>query len=318
MSGLLWTKWYFPDWTNDPGLRASSIASRGLWMDMLCIAARHDPPGYVAINGNGLATDTLARMVGASVPEIEPLLAELERNGVFSRNRNGVIYSRRMVRETKAMKIAKENGKKGGNPNIRKTTVISEEVNPPVNPPLNTHKPEAKKQERIPLTPKGDEVGLFEERAGPSKPKIDIDEKFEQFRQAYPTRDGANPRKPAYEKFKRLIDGGVDPDAIIRGAAAYRDQQIRLGKNGTQYVKQAQFWLNQEGWRDDYGPASKHAPTAVPQQVHSLPDSQWSSYLQRYANGLPWPDSCGPPPGKPGCRAPPALIQKFGFNEIRH
>lgn len=137
MSRLHWTKWEFDAWINDQGVRASSLAARGLWMDMLSIAARHDPPGYVGINGNPLDSDTLARMVGASVQVVETLLAELERNGVFSRNRNGMIYSRRMVRDIKRIKNSRENGKKGGNPSIGNKRGISGWVNPPVNPPLN-------------------------------------------------------------------------------------------------------------------------------------------------------------------------------------
>ena len=120
---LLWTKWFFPDWSNDPGLRASSLAARGLWMDMLCIAALHDPPGFIAINGNGIDVGTLARMVGASAQTVEPLIAELEGNGVFSRDRNGVIYSRRMVRDVKRLKTAQKQGRAGGNPDIRRGSV---------------------------------------------------------------------------------------------------------------------------------------------------------------------------------------------------
>ena len=153
---LLWTKWFFPDWSNDPGLRASSLAARGLWMDMLCIAAQHDPPGFIAINGNGADVDTLARLVGASPQVVEPLIAELERNGVFSRNRAGMIYSRRMVRDVKRMKTAQKNGKLGGNPTLCSDGRNPRSDNHPDKPPDKAHKPifqESKNPRSSPQSP---------------------------------------------------------------------------------------------------------------------------------------------------------------------
>ena len=89
---------FWKDWRSEPGLRASSLAARGLWIEMLSIAAEHKPKGYVAISGRALDIDELARMVSASVEDVRELLAELERNGVFNRLRDGTIYCRRMVR----------------------------------------------------------------------------------------------------------------------------------------------------------------------------------------------------------------------------
>lgn len=88
--------WFWSDWDSDPSLRACGFAAQGLWMKMLCIAARHDPIGYVSVNGNGLDCDTIARMTGGVTQEVELLIGELERNGVFSRDRNGTIYCRKM------------------------------------------------------------------------------------------------------------------------------------------------------------------------------------------------------------------------------
>jgi hypothetical protein len=114
-------------------------------MDMLCIAALHDPPGFIAINGNGIDVGTLARMVGASAQTVEPLIAELEGNGVFSRDRNGVIYSRRMVRDVKRLKTAQKHGRLGGNPTLCGNRRNSGEDNPPDKPrdkpPDKAHKP---------------------------------------------------------------------------------------------------------------------------------------------------------------------------------
>lgn len=121
MSGSLpFGKFFWSDYASDPALKICSFAAQGLWMRMLCIAAEHDPVGYVAVNGRGLDTNTIARATGGSLDEVQELLAELETNGVFSRDRRGWIYSRRMIRDAKKARNAREIGKKGGNPSLRK------------------------------------------------------------------------------------------------------------------------------------------------------------------------------------------------------
>jgi hypothetical protein len=185
---------------SDPGVRACSLGARGLWMDMLCIAARHDPPGYVAVNGNPIDNGTLARMVGASLQDVESLLTELDRAGVFSRNRNGIIYSRRMVRETKANAKARENGKKGGNPNLRKHEEIPQEVNPPLNPPLKLVSgiiPEARDKN----------IGLDKSNPRPKRKSVRTtnDDEFCLFWDGYPT-DANMSKKEAFQAWQKLDD----------------------------------------------------------------------------------------------------------------
>lgn len=107
---------YWKDYENDEGLRVSSLAAQGLWMRLLCVAAKADPYGYVLINGCEIGVTGVARLGSVTETEAATLLDELERNGVFSRDRKGRIYSRRMVKESAVRKKAVENGKKGGNP----------------------------------------------------------------------------------------------------------------------------------------------------------------------------------------------------------
>lgn len=132
---------YWKDWENDESLRVSSLAAQGLWMRLLCIAVKAQPYGYVVINGNPIGVAGVARLSGATESEAGDLLAELERNGVFSKDRKGRIFSRRLVREKKRREKAVENGKEGGNPALlassRKAKEKSNPVNHEVNPPDN-------------------------------------------------------------------------------------------------------------------------------------------------------------------------------------
>lgn len=65
---------------------------------------------------------------------------------------------------------------------------------------------------------------------------------------AYPKRKGPNPRKPAYDKFIRLLRAGENPEDIISGARRYA--ALDSTKPGTEFVPQLVTWLNQERWRD--------------------------------------------------------------------
>jgi hypothetical protein len=122
VSGNPWSKFFWADWESDPALKLCSLAAQGLWMRMLCIAASHDPIGYVAVAGRGLEGTDLARMTGASEPEVDALVGELVRNGVCSRDAKGRFYSRRMIRDARRSAEARKNGKLGGNPSLAKVT----------------------------------------------------------------------------------------------------------------------------------------------------------------------------------------------------
>lgn len=61
-----------------------------------------------------------------------------------------------------------------------------------------------------------------------------------------------NPRKPAFEKFERLIRQGVPPETIIGGAKRFETIERGAGRWGTDKVAQAITWLNQHRW-EGYG-----------------------------------------------------------------
>lgn len=112
-----WMKFYPSDWQSDVLLRACSIAARGLWVEMLCIMQKAEPIGHLLVNGKKPSTALLAVLCGVSERELKRLLAELEGYNVFD-VQDGVIVSRRMVRDAAKALKDKENGKKGGNPQI--------------------------------------------------------------------------------------------------------------------------------------------------------------------------------------------------------
>jgi hypothetical protein len=121
-------KFYPQDWRADEKLRMCSLAARGLWLEMLALMHRSERYGQLLISGHVPTDAQLAVQVGAPPSEVSALLAELESAGVFSRAAIGAIYSRRMTRDAKKAKIARQNGKTGGNPSLRKQTENSGSV----------------------------------------------------------------------------------------------------------------------------------------------------------------------------------------------
>lgn len=208
------------------------MAAKGLWIDMLCIAAQSDPIGYLTVKKVPLSVQDIARMCGGSENEVGNLITELDQNGVLSRDRNGTIYSRRLVRDDNKARIAQKNGKKGGNPTLSNQRVISASDNPP-------DKGGVKPQ--IPLT------------TIQKKDLLVYDENFEEAWRCYPRRDGGNPKSPAAKRFLSAIKAGADPREIIDGVKRYAAAEAK--NIGTPFIPQMVKWLGDQRWLD-YGPGA--------------------------------------------------------------
>lgn len=116
-------QFYPSDHRSETGLQLSSLAARGLWTEMLCVMHEGNPYGHlVTANGQRIDVPQLARLVGETPGTIRKLLDELEANQVFSREEDGTIYSRRMVRDEHIRTVRAEAGRQGGNPQLTKRT----------------------------------------------------------------------------------------------------------------------------------------------------------------------------------------------------
>lgn len=115
-----WMKFYTSDWRADPRLKMCSPAARGMWIEMICLMHEATPYGHLLIHGQSPNEAQLASLTGIHIAELPGLVAELERLGVFSKTREGVIYSRKLVRMASKAAVARKNGKKGGNPTLGK------------------------------------------------------------------------------------------------------------------------------------------------------------------------------------------------------
>lgn len=114
-----WIKFFVLDWRADLELRECSFAARGLWIDILTIMHQADPRGYLLLNAEAPTALRLAKMLGGTEREVSRLLAELENARVFSKTEQGVIYSRKMVRDEKESQEKARRGRMGGNPALK-------------------------------------------------------------------------------------------------------------------------------------------------------------------------------------------------------
>lgn len=124
MSKNPWMKFYPLDWRGDPKLRMCSMAARGLWIEILALMHEASPYGHLLINGKSPTDAQVAVLAGAPSDQVTGLLSELEAAGVFSRTKDSVVYSRRMIRDEKKSAVARKNGGRGGNPTLSKDNGI--------------------------------------------------------------------------------------------------------------------------------------------------------------------------------------------------
>jgi hypothetical protein len=106
-------QFYPADWRKDVELRSCSVAARGLWIDMLCLAHECEPYGNLVVNGKPMKAAQIAGQVGLTPGQCEKLIAELVENGVARVKEDGTLYSKRMVDDEDLRNRRAEGGKAG-------------------------------------------------------------------------------------------------------------------------------------------------------------------------------------------------------------
>lgn len=141
-----WLKFYPTDWRSDPALRMCSAAARGVWIDLICLMHEATPYGHLLVNGRCPTDAQVAVLTGTPPDQLTQCLRELEDAGVFSRTKDGTIYSRKLTRMAKKAATARNNGRKGGNPTLGKREDNSSSDNLQVKGGVKPQKLEARDQ----------------------------------------------------------------------------------------------------------------------------------------------------------------------------
>jgi hypothetical protein len=116
-------QFYPGDWVRD-SVAGCSLAAQGLWLRIMNVAHDSERYGYLVQNGVAMPPEAIARRCGCSVEQFEELLQELNRAGVPSRTADGIIYSRRMVRDEHLRQVRASGGSESlNNPNVARPKV---------------------------------------------------------------------------------------------------------------------------------------------------------------------------------------------------
>ena len=248
-NGHRWSKFWWRDHQGDAALRACSLAARGYWMELLCIAHEAERMGYVLLNGNIPTGRQLAAIAGCTEREAKKYETELESSGVFSRTEDGTIFCRRMVRDASASEAGKAWGSTGGNPGLKpKTNGV--EPKPPltkgVNPPPLTPQDKPTRYE-IPQTPPVKGGGyLLEEEA-------EEEERKEGTPPSPPAKSGGRPAtilpddwQPKPKAHALAHDLGLTPAEVLFEADKMRDWARAKASKAVDWDARFNNWMRNE------------------------------------------------------------------------
>lgn len=98
MGKLPFLQLYPGDWLGDT-VSGCCLEAQGLWLRMMFLMHTSERYGYLSQNGSPIPHGSVARRCGCTPEQYESLLAELVNAGVPSLSDEGIVYSRRMVRD---------------------------------------------------------------------------------------------------------------------------------------------------------------------------------------------------------------------------
>lgn len=119
MAGKPWFKFFIGDWSKAPELRRCSKSTKGVWIDMICLAYECEEIGVFQTSNVPWSDSDIAVAIGGDLAENLRAIEELLAKGVCSRNQAGAIFCRRIVREEAKARACSIAGKKGGNPALK-------------------------------------------------------------------------------------------------------------------------------------------------------------------------------------------------------
>jgi hypothetical protein len=272
---------------------------------MLCLMHEARPHGSLLVNGKPVTAARLANLVGGGVAEVEGFLAELEEAGVFSRDADGALYSRRMRRDEERAAVNRVNGRAGGNPLLK--AGVNPPVNPGVNPPVNpadkagvkAQKPESRLQTPDPENsaalhppPRGEGVAA-------TGAKLDGIEAAcrAALGEAAPDDVVIGPMVAVVERF------GAERVCLALASEARRKRR--------RPIKSWRLWAEivaESLAEEPRGPPPAPEEMAALLNGERVPRAALMAAIERWNAGGDWPTSLGGPPRRHGCALPEAFL----------
>lgn len=237
MSNSPYVQFYTSDFLG--GTSGMTAASKGVYITLLCLMYETEAPLTQK-------WDMLARRCGCTLPAFKKAVSDLADDGKITITDDGLWSEKcekhialRRERQNSAASAAKKRWEKS-----------------------------KQKQE-------ADDAGAMQAQCQP-EPEPELYKyigHFEEFWSVYPHRNGRKQkRKPSLQKFEAAVRRGVDPQQIIDGARAFRQDRKALSN----FAPDPSTWLNQEGWTDeiDTGPPDQ------PQNERQAKILRWNKIAQ--------------------------------------
>ena len=235
-----WIKFFGMDWRGDTNLQLCNLEARGLWIEMMAIMMDCIPHGHLTHNGAGMSTSNLAALVRIEVSTCENLLKQLRDNHVFSTTPEGVIFSRRMVRDKYLRQVRSEAGRQGGNASFcssKKSQIVSSKPSRARAPALDSG---------ILVSGTLDSQEKEEDCKGKEKP---IDG-FPEFWKAYPRKVAKADAEKAWAK----LQPGAELRKLILASVTRQAEGRDWRKDGGRFIPYPATWLNGRRWGDEENP----------------------------------------------------------------
>lgn len=198
-------------------------------MRMLSVMAKAKRMGYLLDGEKQMESKTLAKLYGETEAETDLLIAELFNHGVPSKTDDGIIFNRRLVRDSRISDVRSLAGRMGGRP--KKQT---------------ESKPKAKSKQGVKANTKAPSVSAS---VSASVSSSELEKEFNQFWTAYPRHDG---KTDALKAFTALRNKGIPITDIAKGFNGYIEylKDKRLKENFAQSPKHAATFLRNDCWRE--------------------------------------------------------------------
>jgi hypothetical protein len=117
---------FYPgDWRKDIAVQSLSYHHRGIWFEILMLMHCSEQRGRLVLAGKPMPNDAVARLLGLTEQEASNTMEILVASGVASRELDGTLYCRRMIREEERKAKLRSNASKGGS-----KTQANREANP--------------------------------------------------------------------------------------------------------------------------------------------------------------------------------------------
>jgi len=307
LAGTRYSNFFWSDWISDDALAECSDAARGVWMGLLCMAARSPKIGFVMTPaGAKPSTAQIKRAIRSIDTEeaIEACIAELVKNKVCDTDRDGIIVSRRLVREEKIRSFAVKGGKARQRQRLENETQSGGGTSgvrqpPPVAGP-GVQSPESRVQSPLPVTGNGENVGDSGGKVVSLKSSYTESEQLCRALGFSLTDDIRRQDWPS--KLLRLKNEGIPFDALLAAARSRREAGlVPVDVYSPNFLKQDALAILRKWERDA---ASRPKPTDPKQFTRN----EWIKILTMFLKLASWLPAYGPTPIQAGCLAPPDMI----------